>query len=50
VLLSRRDVILVASVSCIQGIGARATYATMTCEIDVGTSISGAPATACCAG
>src|SRR5262245_48529606 len=38
-LLSRRDVIIVASVSCIYGIGARETYATMTCEIDVGTSI-----------
>jgi excinuclease ABC subunit B len=29
-LLSRRDVIIVASVSCIYGIGARETYATMT--------------------
>jgi excinuclease ABC subunit B len=38
-LLSRRDVIIVASVSCIYGIGARETYATMTCEIDVGTSV-----------
>jgi excinuclease ABC subunit B len=38
-LLSRRDVIIVASVSCIYGIGARETYATMTCELDVGTSI-----------
>jgi excinuclease ABC subunit B len=38
-LLSRRDVIIVASVSCIYGIGARETYATMTCEIDVGTAI-----------
>jgi len=38
-LLSRRDVIIVASVSCIYGIGARETYASMTCEIDVGTSI-----------
>jgi excinuclease ABC subunit B len=38
-LLSRRDVIIVASVSCIYGIGARETYATMTAEIDVGTSI-----------
>ena len=36
-LLSRRDVIIVASVSCIYGIGARDTYASMTCEIDVGT-------------
>jgi excinuclease ABC subunit B len=38
-LLSRRDVIIVASVSCIYGIGARETYATMTCELDVGTSV-----------
>jgi excinuclease ABC subunit B len=38
-LLSRRDVIIVASVSCIYGIGERETYATMTCELDVGTSI-----------
>ena len=38
-LLSRRDVIIVASVSCIYGIGARETYATMTAELDVGTSI-----------
>ena len=38
-LLSRRDVIIVASVSCIYGIGDRETYATMTCELDVGTSI-----------
>src|SRR5215470_9374477 len=37
-LLSRRDVIIVASVSCIYGIGARETYASMTAEIDVGTS------------
>ena len=38
-LLSRKDVIIVASVSCIYGIGARETYAAMTCEIDVGTSV-----------
>ena len=38
-LLSRKDVIIVASVSCIYGIGARDTYAAMTCEIDVGTSV-----------
>ena len=38
-LLSRRDVIIVASVSCIYGIGDRDTYATMTAELDVGTSI-----------
>jgi excinuclease ABC subunit B len=35
-LLSRRDVIIVASVSCIYGIGAREVYASMTCEIDSG--------------
>ena len=38
-LLSRKDVIIVASVSCIYGIGDRETYAAMTCEIDVGTSV-----------
>jgi excinuclease ABC subunit B len=38
-LLSRKDVIIVASVSCIYGIGERDTYASMTCEIDVGTAI-----------
>jgi excinuclease ABC subunit B len=38
-LLSRRDVIIVASVSCIYGIGARETYSQMTCEIDVGTAV-----------
>ncbi len=38
-LLSRRDVIIVASVSCIYGIGERETYATMTCELDTGTAI-----------
>jgi excinuclease ABC subunit B len=38
-LLSRRDVIIVASVSCIYGIGARETYASMTCELDVGTAV-----------
>ena len=38
-LLSRKDVIIVASVSCIYGIGDRETYAAMTCEVDVGTSI-----------
>ncbi len=38
-LLCRKDVIIVASVSCIYGIGARETYATMTCEVDVGTSV-----------
>jgi excinuclease ABC subunit B len=38
-LLSRKDVIIVASVSCIYGIGDRETYAAMTCEIDVGTAV-----------
>jgi excinuclease ABC subunit B len=38
-LLSRRDVIIVASVSCIYGIGEKDTYASMTCELDVGTSV-----------
>jgi len=38
-LLSRRDVIIVASVSCIYGIGARETYSKMTCEVDVGTQL-----------
>jgi excinuclease ABC subunit B len=35
-LLSRRDVIIVASVSCIFGIGSQETYAEMTCKLDVG--------------
>src|SRR5690349_25070410 len=35
-LLSRRDVIIVASVSCIYGIGDRDTYESMTCELEVG--------------
>ena len=38
-LLSRKDIIIVASVSCIYGIGARETYAAMTCEVDVGTAV-----------
>jgi excinuclease ABC subunit B len=38
-LLSRRDVIIVASVSCIYGIGEKSTYAAMTAELDVGTSV-----------
>ncbi|MGE0867758.1 MAG: excinuclease ABC subunit UvrB [Kofleriaceae bacterium] len=38
-LLSRKDVIIVASVSCIYGIGDRDTYSAMTCELDVGTSV-----------
>ena len=39
-LLSRSDVIIVASVSCIYGIGDRATYGTMTCRAKVGTELS----------
>jgi excinuclease ABC subunit B len=35
-LLSRKDVIIVASVSCIYGIGARETYESMTAELEVG--------------
>ncbi len=35
-LLSRKDVIIVASVSCIYGIGAPETYAHMTCEVTAG--------------
>jgi excinuclease ABC subunit B len=38
-LLSRKDIIIVASVSCIYGIGSRDTYAAMTCEVDVGTAV-----------
>ena len=38
-LLSRKDVIIVASVSCIYGIGSRSTYESMTCEVDVGTAV-----------
>ncbi|HEX2686915.1 MAG TPA: excinuclease ABC subunit UvrB [Kofleriaceae bacterium] len=38
-LLSRRDVIIVSSVSCIYGIGDRETYGSMTCEVDVGTAV-----------
>jgi excinuclease ABC subunit B len=37
-LLSRKDVIIVASVSCIYGIGARELYSEMTCEVEVGTT------------
>ena len=35
-LLSRRDVIIIASVSCIYGIGDRETYSSMTCEVETG--------------
>ncbi|MEM9490496.1 MAG: excinuclease ABC subunit UvrB, partial [Myxococcota bacterium] len=38
-LLSRRDVIIVASVSCIYGIGAREVYASMTCDIAADTEV-----------
>ncbi len=38
-LLSRRDVIIVASVSCIYGIGAPETYAHMTVEVTAGTEV-----------
>ena len=38
-LLSRRDVIIVASVSCIYGIGARDTYGEMTCVFEVGAEM-----------
>ncbi|MFT3695235.1 MAG: excinuclease ABC subunit UvrB [Kofleriaceae bacterium] len=38
-LLSRRDVIIVASVSCIYGIGSRSTYESMTCDIELGASV-----------
>ena len=38
-LLSRKDVIIVASVSCIYGIGSRSIYESMTCEVDVGTAV-----------
>ncbi len=34
-LLSREDVIIVASVSCIYGIGSRSTYKSMTCDVAV---------------
>ena len=39
-LLSRRDVIIVASVSCIYGIGARELYAEMVCPVSVGETIA----------
>ncbi len=38
-LLSRRDVIIVASVSCIYGIGSRSTYESMTCDLRVGDNL-----------
>ena len=38
-LLSRKDVIIVASVSCIYGIGAREAYSSMTVELQVGKSV-----------
>ncbi len=39
-LLSREDVIIVASVSCIYGIGDRSTYGDMTCDAEVGKEIA----------
>ena len=39
-LLSRRDIIIVASVSCIYGIGDRQTDAAMNCELHVGTEVA----------
>ena len=39
-LLSRRDVIIVASVSCIYGIGARELYSEMTCAVQAGTTVA----------
>ncbi len=38
-LLSRRDVIIVASVSCIYGIGDKAAYSGMTLELEVGVEV-----------
>lgn len=38
-LLSRKDVIIVASVSCIYGIGSRDVYAEMTCELARGANV-----------
>ncbi|HUH00415.1 MAG TPA: excinuclease ABC subunit UvrB [Kofleriaceae bacterium] len=38
-LLSRRDVIIVASVSCIYGIGSQEMYEQMTCPVQVGADI-----------
>src|SRR5690606_35303964 len=38
-LLSRRDVIIVASVSCIYGIGDREMYASMTCDVSAGAEV-----------
>ena len=39
-LLSRKDVIIVASVSCIYGIGARELYSEMTCQVQAGATIA----------
>ncbi len=39
-LLSRKDVIIIASVSCIYGIGDRSTYGEMTCEVAVDQNIA----------
>ncbi len=39
-LLSRKDVIIIASVSCIYGIGARELYSEMTCQVQAGATIA----------
>src|SRR3546814_11177238 len=39
-LFERRDVVIVASVSCIYGIGSPETYATMTVEVKAGQDIN----------
>ena len=39
-LLSREDVIIIASVSCIYGIGDRSTYGNMTCDAEVDQEVS----------
>ncbi len=39
-LLSRDDVIIIASVSCIYGIGSRETYKSMTCDVSVDQELS----------
>ncbi len=38
-LLSRKDVIIIASVSCIYGIGSREVYAEMTCDLEAGATV-----------
>jgi excinuclease ABC subunit B len=39
-LLSRKDVIIIATVSCIYGIGARELYSEMTCQVQTGATIA----------